>query len=99
LIILLIKNLIIQSGTTGFTNDVLANANLLTISDPAYQSIKVSKKEEEFDENDFIPATSFTYTKQLKKDLQDKTFYQFKTKIESAGSLLSSNCKYHKSVI
>ncbi|MBU2060277.1 MAG: outer membrane protein assembly factor, partial [Bacteroidetes bacterium] len=40
-------------------------------------------------ENDFILATSFTFTKTTKRDLQDKTFYLFKTKIESAGSLLS----------
>jgi hypothetical protein len=45
LIILLIKNLIIQSGTTGFTNDVLANATSLRYL-ILHQSIKVSKKEE-----------------------------------------------------
>jgi outer membrane protein assembly factor BamA len=84
------KNLIIQSGTTGFTNDVLANATSLTTSNPVYQSIKsIEERRVRLTENDFILATSFTFTKTTKKDLQDKTFYQFKTKIESAGSLLS----------
>ena len=41
-------------------------------------------------ENDFILATSYTFTKTTKKDLADNTFYQFKTKIESAGTLLSA---------
>lgn len=84
------KNLIIQSGTTGFTNDVLSNTTSLIASDPAYQSIKsIEERRARLTENDFILATSFTFTKTTKKDLQDKTFYQFKTKIESAGSLLS----------
>jgi hypothetical protein len=34
-------SLIIQSGTTGFTNDVLNNTTTLNPTDPAYQSIKV----------------------------------------------------------
>ena len=84
------KNLIIQSGTTGFTNDVLSNSTSLTNSDAAFQSIKsIEERRVRLTENDFILATSFTFTKTTKKDLQDKTFYQFKTKIESAGSLLS----------
>jgi outer membrane protein assembly factor BamA len=41
-------------------------------------------------ENDFILATSYTFTKTTKKDLPDNNFYQFRTKIESAGSLLSA---------
>jgi hypothetical protein len=84
------KNLIIQSGTTGFTNDVLANSTSLTTADPEFQSIKsIEERRVRLTENDFILATSFTFTKTTKKDLQDKSFYQFKTKIESAGSLLS----------
>ena len=84
------KNLIIQSGTTGFTNDVLTNSTSLTTADPEFQSIKsIEERRVRLTENDFILATSFTFTKTTKKDLQDKSFYQFKTKIESAGSLLS----------
>ncbi|NRT16087.1 outer membrane protein assembly factor BamA [Flavobacterium sp. 28A] len=84
------KNLIIQSGTTGFTNAVLNNSTGLTSTDDDYQSVKsIEERRVRLTENDFILATSFTYTKTTKKDLQDKTFYLFKTKIESAGSLLS----------
>ena len=84
------RNLIIQSGTTGFTNDVLSNATPLTSADDDYQSIKsIEERRVRLTENDFILATSFSFTKTTKKDLQDNSFYQFKTKIESAGSLLS----------
>ncbi|MDG2431474.1 BamA/TamA family outer membrane protein [Flavobacterium sp.] len=84
------RNLIIQSGTTGFTNAVLNNATALTSGDDEYQSVKsIEERRIRLTENDFILATSFSFTKTTKKDLQDKSFYQFKTKIESAGSLLS----------
>jgi outer membrane protein assembly factor BamA len=40
-------------------------------------------------DNDFILATSFSFNKTSKKDLQDNNFYTFRTKIESAGTILS----------
>jgi outer membrane protein assembly factor BamA len=84
------KNLIIESGTKGFTNLVTTNGTSLSPQDPEYQSVKsIEERRVRLTENDFILATSFTFTKTTKKDLQDNTFYQFKTKIESAGTVLS----------
>ena len=84
------KNLIINEGTSGFTNDVLNGNTSLTSTDDDYKSVKsIEERRVRLTENDFILATSFTFTKTTKTDLQDNTFYLFKTKIESAGSLLS----------
>ena len=90
------KNLIIEQGTKGFTNDVLTgNAIFLKpLSTADFESVKsIEERRLRLTENDFILATSFTFTKTTKKDLKDNTFYLFKTKIESAGTLLSAFAK------
>ena len=81
-------NLKIDEGTKGFTNDVLDK----TIVVPDQEFIDVNSIEERrvrLTENDFILATSYTFSKTTKTDLTDNTFYLFRTKLESAGSLLS----------
>ena len=83
-------DLIIEDGTSGFTEDVIAGNTSLSTSDEDYQSVKsIEERRVRLTENDFILSTSFTFSKTTKTDLQDNTFYLFKTKIESAGSLLS----------
>jgi hypothetical protein len=47
-----------------------------------FQAVKVLRNED-FTENDFILATSFTFQKTT-KGLTDNNFLSFKTKIESA---------------
>jgi outer membrane protein assembly factor BamA len=87
------KNLLIEEGTAGFTTDVLTgNANFLKPLEPAdFQSVKsIEERRLRLTENDFILATSFTFSKTTKKDLTDNTFFLFKTKIESAGTILSA---------
>ena len=82
------KNLTIEKGTSGFTNDVLSGK--IATSNTDYIAINsIEERRIRLTENDFILASNFTFTKTTKTDLQDNTFYQFKTKIESAGSLLS----------
>ncbi|MCV9929395.1 outer membrane protein assembly factor [Flavobacterium sp. LS1R49] len=81
-------NLIIESGTTGFTQDVLNNT--IPVSSNDYQSVEsIEERRMRLTENDFILASNYTFTKTTKKDLLDNTFYLFKAKIESAGSLLT----------
>lgn len=85
-------NLIIEDGTTGFTDDVLTGSGsfINPIEKSDFASVKsIEERRVRLTENDFILATSFTFTKTTKTDLLDNTFYLFKTKIESAGSLLS----------
>ncbi|WP_426486556.1 BamA/TamA family outer membrane protein [Flavobacterium sp. 2] len=85
------KDLTIPKGTTGFTNDVLTGQTALLPGDPLYRDVEsIEERRVRLTENDFILATSYTFTKTTKKDLADNTFYQFKTKIESAGTLLSA---------
>lgn len=85
------KDLVISEGTTGFTNDVLTNKTALLPGDPLYRDVQsIEERRVRLTENDFILSTSYTFTKTTKKDLADNTFYQFRTKIESAGSLLSA---------
>ncbi|MRX66613.1 Surface antigen [Flavobacterium resistens] len=85
------KDLTIPKGTTGFTNDVLTGQTALLPGDPLYRDVEsIEERRVRLTENDFILATSYTFTKTTKKDLADNNFYQFKTKIESAGTLLSA---------
>ena len=90
------KDLLIEKGTFGFTDDVLTgNANFLKPIDPAdFQSVKsIDERRLRLTENDFILATSFTFSKTTKKDLSDNNFYLFRTKLESAGTLLTAFAK------
>ena len=83
-------NLKIEEGTAGFTNDVLSGNTILTPGDKNFQTVKSNEERRlRLTENDFILASSYTFTKTTKTNLQDNAFYLFKTKIESAGSLLS----------
>lgn len=84
------NNLIVDKGTTSFTSDVIGLNPIVfpSISDTkAIQSIEERRKR--LTENDFILATNYSFTKTTKADLLDNTFYIFRTKIESAGSILS----------
>ena len=88
------SDLIIESGTTGFTNDVLRGFTTLTPVDADYQNVlNIEQQRIRLTDNDFILATNFNYTKTSKRDLQDNSFYTFRTKIESAGTLLSAISK------
>lgn len=83
-------NLIIEKGTKGFTNAVLSNNTALTTADQEYADVlNIEDRRVRLTENDFILASSFTFSKTTKTDIQDNNFYLFRTKIESAGSLLS----------
>jgi len=87
------QNLRIEEGTDGFTKDVLTgNANFLKPLEPDdFQAVKsIEERRLRLTENDFILASSFTFSKTTKKDLIDNNFYLFKTKIESAGTILTA---------
>jgi hypothetical protein len=84
------KNLRINSGTNGFIYDVLSLSTPIKIEDKEYKEVlSIEERRLRLTENDFILGTSYTFTQSTKKDLQDNDFFQIKTKIESAGTLLS----------
>jgi outer membrane protein assembly factor BamA len=82
------NNLTIEKGTTGFTNDVLKGTIVVPTTD--YATIRsIDERRIRLTENDFILSTSYSFSKTTKTDLKDNSFYQFRSKIESAGSILS----------
>jgi outer membrane protein assembly factor BamA len=82
------NNLTIDEGTTGFTNDVLTT--VIPVPEEEFMTVLgIEERRVRLTENDFILATSYTFSKTTKADLNDNNFYLFRTKIESAGSLLS----------
>lgn len=84
-------NLTIDEGGTGFfINDVLTGNTVLNSDDKDYKKIRsIEERRVRLTENNLILASSFTFTKTTKANLQDNTFYIFKTKIESAGNVMS----------
>jgi outer membrane protein assembly factor BamA len=81
-------DLIIEDGTTGFTNDVLTT--IIPVPQNEYLAVLgIEERRVRLTENDFILSSSYSFSKTTKTDAKDHSFYQFRTKIESAGSLLS----------
>lgn len=84
------QELIIESGTTGFTNDVLGPNPTIFPSAEDYKTIRsIEERRSRLTENDLIVSTSYTYSENTKKDQNDNDFMIFRGKIESAGNLLS----------
>ena len=84
------NDLIIESGTLGFTNDVLG-VNPTVIPNAAdYKTIRsIEERRNRLTENDLIVSTSYNYSETTKKDQNDNDFMIFRGKVESAGNLLS----------
>ena len=82
------SHLIIESGTNAFINAALGNN--LSISDQDLKTIRsIEERRQRLTENNLIFASSLSYSKTTSKGLLDNNFYSFKTKVESAGNLLS----------
>ncbi|MEO4006986.1 BamA/TamA family outer membrane protein [Flavobacterium sp. CAU 1735] len=83
-------NLSIPQGTTGFINEVLGGQTSLTPNDNDYYAIRsIEERRLRLTENNLILATNITYTKSSRTNINDNDFYTFKTKLESAGNVLS----------
>lgn len=81
-------NLTIEKGTSGFTYDVLTSKIPVPLAE--YSTILgIEERRIRLTENDFILSTSYSFSKTTKADIKDNSFYQFRTKLESAGSLLT----------
>lgn len=84
------QRLIIESGTNGFITDVLGNNPLVLLSESDKKTVNsIAERKTRLTENNLIFASNFTFSKTTKLDLNDETYYSFKTKIESSGNLLS----------
>lgn len=77
-----------NGGTDDFINGVESDAIVVTPDDKnSVESIE--ERRERLTENNLIFATNYTYTRTSRENLTDNTFFIFKTKVESAGALLS----------
>ncbi len=84
------NSLIIEQGVNDFIIDALNPANPLSINQSDIKSIRsVQERRTRLVRNDLIVASSFSYNQTTKNSNLDEDYYNIKTKIESAGSLLS----------
>jgi outer membrane protein assembly factor BamA len=84
------NQLLIESGTSGFTADALANPSVISVTDDDLKSIRsIEERRKRLTENNLIFASSISYSQTTKKDIYDNSFHAFKAKFESAGNFLS----------
>jgi len=89
-------NLIIESGTNGFLDDVLVNQAIVPTAEDYRTINSINERKNRLTENNLIFASSYTFTKTTKTDLLDNNFWIFKTKIESAGNFLGLLSRWAK---
>ena len=82
-------DLIIPSGTSGFTEAIL-NGSVASTSDDIDDVGTIEERRIRLTENNLIFATNYTFNKTNRAGIIDNTFYQFRWKIESAGNFLSA---------
>ena len=91
----------IDFGTNGFINDVLySNPTVINPSANDLKTIRsIDERKKRLTENNLIFASSFSFSQTSKKNLQDNSFHLFRTKIESAGNILSLFAKASNQLI
>jgi len=83
------SELIIPSGTTGFTDAIIDRAVSSTTED--YNEVRsIEERRVRLTENNLIFATNYTFSKHNQNGITDNSFHRFKVKVESAGNLLSA---------
>lgn len=82
-------DLSIDGGTNAFINNVLTLQSPLT--DPDFKTVRsIEERRQRLTQNDFILASSFTFTKTSREHpIDDNDFYSFNAKLESAGNTLA----------
>ncbi|OYU79828.1 MAG: hypothetical protein CFE23_12455 [Flavobacterium sp. BFFFF1] len=84
------RKLSIPTGTTGFTTDVTESGFGPQPGSADFKTIKsIEERRKRLTENNLILASSYSFSKTTKSSLSDNNFYIFRTKIESAGNVLS----------
>ncbi|MXN91879.1 BamA/TamA family outer membrane protein [Flavobacterium sp. Sd200] len=73
-----------------FVDDVLNNRTGVDISETDYNNVRrLEERRVRLTENNLIFASNFTYTTSTRENINDNGFFIFKTKVESAGNVLS----------
>lgn len=83
-------NLKIDAGTNAFIDNVLGSSPTVLLNESDKKIVKsINERKTRLTENNLIFATNFSFSKITKTDILDESYYGFKTKIESAGNVLS----------
>ncbi len=86
----IIDDKLTEEGTLGFMLDVLNNTTALTTADQDYKTVlSISERYIRLVEDNLIVSSSVSFNRSTKLNMQDRDFYNFRAKIESAGNLLS----------
>ena len=86
-----------QGGANLFINQVLADPASLGVTDDDFKTVtNIEERRKRLTENNLIFASSYSFSKTTKTDLQDDTFHVFRTKLESAGNFLSALARLSK---
>jgi len=83
------EELIIEDGTNAFISAIAANQVAGVTEEDKKSIARIEERRQRLTENNLISATNFTYTTSTRENLTDNTFFIFKTKVESAGGVLS----------
>ncbi len=83
------RELIISSGTTGFTEAIINGTVSSTTED--YDDVRsIEERRVRLTENNLIFATNYSFNKNNRNGITDNSFHRFRWKVESAGNLLSA---------
>ena len=84
------NNLTIPTGTNWFLDEVLGENPSINTSDSDLDAIQsINERKNRLTENNLIIASSYNFSKTTKTNLLDNNFYLIRTKLESAGNILS----------
>ena len=76
--------------TPNFIGDVLNDPTQIPVTEQDKKTINnIEERRQRLTENNLIFATGFSFSKTSKTNINDNDFHVFRTKIESAGNLLS----------
>jgi hypothetical protein len=84
------QRLIIPEGTKGFTNAILDGDVPPEDPDDFGNVFRIEERRVRLTENNFIFSTNYQFTENNQSDLNDKSFHQFRWRIETAGNVLSA---------
>lgn len=83
------NNLIIPIGTDGFIDQV--NNSEINLSNEERQSFNsIVERKDRLTENNLILASNFTFDYSTRQNIEDNSYYQFRSRFELAGNLLKA---------
>ena len=79
-----------EGGADAFMDDVLNQNTNLNPNQSDYRLVSsIAERKKRLTENNLILASSVTFTRSTRFNLQDNNFYTLKTKVESAGNVMN----------